>query len=147
MPDLPRVMHIDDSDDDRDLFRLAFQVSGLKAELLSFPDAFEALVYLDQTGTPAGGPRPSLIVLDLTLPQVDGRDFLGYLRTNPRYQSIPLVVLTGSNRESDRLRCKELQVESYVIKPFTSAQLSQLIPSFARWLDPSTGPPAAAYDT
>jgi CheY-like chemotaxis protein len=139
MADLPRILHIDDHDDDRLLFRRAFQVSGLKAELLSFPDAYEALVFLDQTGTASGGALPQLIVLDLTLPQVDGRDFLSYLRTNPRYQSIPLIVLTGSNRDSDQRLCQELQVERYVVKPFTTAQLSSLIPSFANWLTPSSG--------
>jgi two-component system, chemotaxis family, response regulator Rcp1 len=134
MVDLPRILHIDDQESDRLLFQRAFQASGLKAELVSLPDAFEALNFLDQTGTSAGGEPPYLIVLDLTLPQVDGRDFLTYLRTHPRYQSIPLVVLTGSFRESDKRRCEELQVDQYVVKPFTTTQLATLIPTFAHWL-------------
>ena len=75
-----------------------------------------------------------MIVLDLTLPHVDGRDFLGFLRTSPRYQSIPLIVLTGSSRMSDKQRCESLQVERYVVKPFTTAQLAALIPTFTRFL-------------
>jgi CheY-like chemotaxis protein len=140
MPAIPRILHIDDNDDDRLLFRRAFQVSGLKAELVSFPDAYESLIFLDQAGTAAGGPLPRLIVLDLTLPHVDGRDFLGFLRTSPRYQSIPLIVLTGSSRMSDKQRCESLQVERYVVKPFTTAQLAALIRGGR---DPSCpGPPA-----
>jgi CheY-like chemotaxis protein len=134
MVDNPRILHIDDADNDRLLFKRAFETSGLTADLVSFPDAFEALIFLDQAGTPSGGALPCLIVLDLTLPQVDGRDFLTYLRTHPRYQSIPLVVLTGSFRESDKRRSEELQVDQYVVKPFTTTQLASLIPTFARWL-------------
>jgi chemotaxis family two-component system response regulator Rcp1 len=134
MVDKPRILHIDDQENDRLLFKRAFQASGLQADLISLPDAFEALILLDQAGTPSGGELPYLIVLDLTLPQVDGRDFLTYLRTHPRYQSIPLVVLTGSFRESDKHRCEELQVDQYVVKPFTTTQLATLIPTFAHWL-------------
>jgi len=138
MVDKPRILHIDDQENDRLLFKRAFQASGLQADLISLPDAFEALIFLDQTGTPSGGELPYLIVLDLTLPQVDGRDFLTYLRTHPRYQSVPLVVLTGSARDSDRRRCEELQVAQYVVKPFTTTQLATLIPTFVQWLTRTT---------
>ncbi len=83
MPGQPRVLHREDSDDDRHLFRKTFEASGVKAELISIPSAFDAMVFLDQAGTPTGGDLPRIIVLDLSLPEIDGRDFLTFLPTNP----------------------------------------------------------------
>jgi two-component system response regulator len=134
MADLPRLLHIDDSDDDRLLFQRVFKQSGVKAELIGISNAFETLIFLDQAGTASGGSLPRLIVLDLTLPLVDGRDLLSHIRTNARYKHIPLIVLTGSNSPGDRERCRDFQVERFVIKPSTFAALAEVMPTFAHWL-------------
>jgi chemotaxis family two-component system response regulator Rcp1 len=134
MADLQRILHIDDSEDDRLLFERAFKASRLKAELLSFSNAFETLIFLDQAGTRSGGDIPRLIVLDLTLPLVDGRHLLSHLRANARYKRIPIVVLTGSNSREDVEYCRDFEVERYIIKPSTLAQLSELMPSLEQWL-------------
>ncbi len=136
MAENPRILHIDDSDDDRLLFARAFTASGIKADLIGFSNAFETLIFLDQTGTRSGGNIPRLIVLDLTLPMVDGRHLLAHVRSNPRYKRIPLIVLTGSNSREDVEYCRGFEVERYIIKPSTLVQLAELMPSFEQWLMP-----------
>jgi CheY-like chemotaxis protein len=136
------LLHIDDDADDRELFALAFAKSGLDGVLHSVAGAADALLYLNQLGPHIGAPRPRLIILDLSLPRLDGRELLELLRVNPRFKSIPVIVLTGSENYADMARCRALGVDDYVVKPHTSQELVELIASFDHWLVGSeTGSP------
>ena len=138
---IPRILHIDDDEDDRLVFARAFSQSGLAGVLNSVASASEALLFLNRLGSYISAHKPSLIVLDLSLPSLDGREFLEVIKSNVFFRAIPVVVLTGSEDYADMRRCRELGVEDYVVKPRTSQELIELIASLGRWLSES---PAAA---
>jgi len=138
---IPRILHIDDDEEDRMMFARAFARSGLAGVLHSVAGVSEALLFLNRLGSYIAAHQPRLIVLDLSLPGLDGREFLEVLRSNTLFKSIPIIVLTGSEDYSDMQRCRELGVADYVVKPRTSQELIELIASFGRWL---SGSPSAA---
>ncbi len=128
------VLHVDDDADDRALFARAFAKSGLGAVLHSFAGAADTLLYLNRLGPHADAERPRLIILDLSLPRLDGRALLELLKTNSRFKSIPVIVLTGSEDYADMKRCRELGIDDYVVKPRTAQELIEMIASFDHWL-------------
>jgi two-component system response regulator len=134
MARIPLILHIDDDEDDRLLFSRAFARSGLGGVLKDVGSAEEALLVLNRTGPFAQLARPRLIILDLGLPQLDGRDFLALLRSQLRYKDIPIIILSGSENYRDIQHCRELQVVEYLVKPTSMEELIALIASFDRWL-------------
>ena len=77
----------------------------------------EALRYLRQEGEHAGAVRPDLVLLDLNLPRVDGREVLARVKADDRLRTIPVVILTTSEAEEDVLRSYDLHANAYVTKP------------------------------
>jgi CheY-like chemotaxis protein len=77
----------------------------------------EALRYLFQEGEHADAVRPDLVLLDLNLPRVDGREVLARVKADDRLRTIPVVVLTTSEAEEDVLRSYDLHANAYVTKP------------------------------
>jgi CheY-like chemotaxis protein len=134
MPQIPHLLHIDDSEDDRLIFARAFAKSGLSGVLHSVSNASDALLYLNRLGPYADAPRPRLILLDLSLPRLDGREFLEVLKKNHRFRTISLIVLSGSENFKDMQRSRELGIDDYVVKPKTNQELIELIASFGHWL-------------
>jgi chemotaxis family two-component system response regulator Rcp1 len=144
---IPHILHVDDDENDRELFAYAFRRSGLGGELHSVANAADALLFLNRLGRFVKAERPRLIIIDLSLPRLDGRQFLEVVRTNMNFRSIPVVVLTGSESYADMQRCRDLGVDDYVIKPQTQHELIELISSFQRWVvGSSSGIPVAPQD-
>ena len=75
------------------------------------------MAFLRQEGEYAGRPRPDLVLLDLNLPKMDGREVLEAIKSDPDLASIPVVVLTTSETEDDVLRSYSLHANAYVTKP------------------------------
>jgi chemotaxis family two-component system response regulator Rcp1 len=80
-------------------------------------DGVEALEFLHRQGSFAGAPRPDLVLLDLNLPRVDGRQVLAEVKGDPDLRRIPVVVLTTSPSEDDILHAYDQHVNSYIRKP------------------------------
>jgi chemotaxis family two-component system response regulator Rcp1 len=80
-------------------------------------DGVEALAFLRREGQHAHAPRPDIILLDLDLPRMDGREFLVIIKGDPMLQRIPVVILTASQTEQDILRSYDLYANCYVCKP------------------------------
>ena len=80
-------------------------------------DGVEALSFLHQQGPYANSPRPDLILLDLNLPRMDGREVLAEIKRDPLLKAIPVVVLTTSTAEQDVLKVYDLYANCYVTKP------------------------------
>lgn len=127
MARIAHVLHVDDHDEDRQIFARAFNHSRVPAILHSLPSAAQALLFLNQYGRYGLMPRPKLIVMDLSLPRLDGRELLDILRSTPHLAGIPVVVLTGSSAESDMQRCRAAGVLEYLVKPTLSEEFGTLI--------------------
>lgn len=118
------VLIVDDDADDVFLARAAAQQAGIPVELISVENGEELYAYLGQKGRYAGVRRPDLILLDLNMPVVDGRQVLQELKkVNGEYRGIPIVVLTTSGSPDDVERCYAAGANSYMVK---SADFNQL---------------------
>src|SRR4030067_456325 len=116
------ILAAEDDADDRVLVEEAFQESGQDNSLYFVQDGIELLQYLRKQGSymiPASAPRPDLILLDLNMPRMDGRDALAEIKAYPVLRCIPVVVLTNSNAQADILRPYDLGGAGFIIKPET----------------------------
>ncbi|GAA1756310.1 response regulator [Luedemannella helvata] len=99
------------------LAREAFEDFKLRNHVVALGDGRAALAYLNRTGPYRDVRLPGLILLDLNLPGLDGRELLERLAADPVLAAIPVVVLTSSLAERDILRARRLRVTDYMIKP------------------------------
>src|SRR2546421_4456908 len=116
------ILVADDDSDDRAMTKEAFQASLLANDLRFVEDGVELLDYLHRRGKyadPASSPRPGLILLDLNMPRMDGREALRELKHDPRFRPLRVVILTTSKAEEDILRTYNLSAASYITKPVT----------------------------
>jgi CheY-like chemotaxis protein len=146
-PDLasiPEILLLEDSRNDRDLFALALANSGVRALLRHAGDVADAVRQLTRVGAYTHRKLPAVVVLDLALPKLDGIALLRLIRRDIIPNHIPVVVLTGSLRESDRAMCESLGVDDFQIKPVQFADLVAFAASLSRFL-PGGG--AAADET
>ena len=111
------VLLVEDDPGDVMMTREAFQDYKLHNELHVVSDGAEAMAFLRQEGEYVGRPRPDLVLLDLNLPRMDGRQVLEAIKSDPELASIPVVVLTTSENEDDVLRSYSLHANAYVTKP------------------------------
>ena len=111
------VLLVEDDPGDVMMTREAFHDYKLRNELHVVSDGAEAMAFLRQEGEYAGRPRPDLVLLDLNLPRMDGRQVLEAIKSDPELASIPVVVLTTSENEDDVLRSYSLHANAYVTKP------------------------------
>ena len=99
-------------------------------------DGQDALDFLFRHGRFVHAPRPDLILLDLGLPKVDGRELLARIKRDDQLQQIPVVVMTVSEDEEDLLYCERLQVERYLTKPIDLDKFLRLVEELkSYWLD------------
>jgi CheY-like chemotaxis protein len=124
------ILLVEDNSDDEVLTMRALRQNHIKNEVVVARDGAEALDFLYGTGPYAGkvpDPLPIVVLLDLKLPKVDGLEVLRRLRSEERTKLIPVVVLTTSNEERDRLECYKLGANSYVRKPVDFEDFSESI--------------------
>ncbi|RJR46005.1 MAG: response regulator [Desulfobacteraceae bacterium] len=114
----PVVLIAEDDADDRFLLELAFQKFEGVLDITFVKDGEELMDYLLRQGTHTG-PLPSvgLILLDLNMPRIDGREALAEIRGRAVLQSIPIVIWTTSMEDEDREYCADLGAEDFVTKP------------------------------
>ncbi len=133
------ILMADDDEDDRLLTREALREVRVANELRFVHDGEELMEYLERRGpfsAPADSPRPGLILLDLNMPRMGGREALGQIKTNPELRSIPIVVLTTTAGEAEILRSYELGANSFITKPVTFAGLVEVMRDLGRyWLE------------
>jgi two-component system, chemotaxis family, response regulator Rcp1 len=111
------VLLVEDNPADADLTRETFESSRLQLDLSVVADGAEAIAYLRHQGGYADARRPDLILLDLNLPRVDGRQVLANIKEDPDLRNIPVVVLTSSDAERDIVQSYALGANCYVTKP------------------------------
>ena len=121
------VLLVEDDPGDVMMTREAFQDYKLQNQLHVVSDGAEAMAFLRQEGDYAGRPRPDLVLLDLNLPRMDGRQVLEAIKSDSELASIPVVVLTTSENEDDVLRSYSLHANAYVTKPVDFARFIEVI--------------------
>ena len=116
---LKPILLVEDNPHDLELTLIALEKSQLANEVVIARDGAEALDYLFCRGEHGNRQigNPTVVLLDLKLPKVDGLEVLKEVRATPHLKSIPVVMLTSSKEEQDLLRSYELGVNAYVVKP------------------------------
>ena len=114
------LLLVEDNPDDEALTLRAFAKNNISNEVVVARDGVEALDYLFGIGTYAGRDvriQPQVILLDLKLPKLDGLDVLRRLRADERTALLPVVILTSSKEDEDRIQSYRLGANSYIRKP------------------------------
>jgi len=125
-----RILLAEDDPDDRLLTRRALQESRIANTISMVEDGEELMEYLRHEGEyedPEEAPRPGLILLDLNMPRMDGREALNKIKSDPKLRRIPVIVLTTSEAEQDILQSYDLGVNAFVTKPGTFDELADAI--------------------
>ena len=115
--DAIEILLVEDNPPDVDLTMEALQSGKLRNNISVVGDGIEALAFLRREGKYANAPRPQLILLDLNMPRMDGRETLAEIKKDPDLRTIPVVVLTTSKSEEDIARSYALQCNCYIAKP------------------------------
>jgi CheY-like chemotaxis protein len=144
MPLLPEILLVEDSPDDRALFARAVLESRLPVQVTYATGAAEAVLRLNRLRQYAGMPLPSLVVLDLSLPGLHGATLLQVIRNAFGPRHLPIVVLTGSFSEEDRVTCERWGISGYYVKPNTHFGLVRVVATFGRYLGAELGGAAQA---
>jgi CheY-like chemotaxis protein len=124
------ILLVEDDPGDQELTRRAFEESKIGNDLRIVENGQEALDYLQRRGEYADekmSPCPSLILLDLNMPKMDGKEFLAQFGSDPNIRRIPVVVLTTSKQDEDVIRSYDLGVNSYISKPVRMEQFIDVI--------------------
>ena len=111
------ILLVEDSPGDVRLTQEALRDARVRNRLHVASDGVEAMAFLRREGAHADAPRPDLILLDLNLPRMDGREVLREVKSDASLATIPVVILTTSDADEDIARSYELHANCYVTKP------------------------------
>ena len=123
------VLLVEDSPGDVRLTKEAFRDANSSIHLNVAADGVEAMAFLRHQGIHAHVPRPDLILLDLNLPKMDGREVLAHIKEYSSLKLIPTVILTTSDAEADIVKSYELQANCYLSKPVQLDAFEALVKS------------------
>ena len=142
------ILLVEDNPDDVVLTQRAFKRSHVMNPIAVARDGVEALDFLFARGAysdRATAPLPTLVILDLKLPKVDGLGVLKAIRENPRTRLLPVVILTSSKEEQDLIAGYSLGANSYVRKPVDFAEFAEAVKVLGiYWLMMNQSPPQGA---
>ncbi len=126
---------VEDNPGDVRLTQEALKDSKVRNNLNVLGDGLSALAFLRRQPPYENAPRPDIILLDLNLPKMDGRELLSHIKADPKLKRIPVVVITSSEAEQDILRTYDLHVNYYVTKPVDLDQFIKVVQSIETfWL-------------
>jgi CheY-like chemotaxis protein len=123
------VLLVEDSPGDVRLTVEAFRDANMSIELHVASDGVEAMAFLKREGNHENAPRPDLILLDLNLPRMDGREVLTRIKEDASLKTIPTVILTTSEAEADIVKSYQLQANCYLSKPVQLDAFESLVRS------------------
>lgn len=111
------ILLVEDNPGDAKLVQKAFELGRLANRIFHMRDGGEALDFLYRRGEYGDVPRPDIILLDLNMPGIDGRQVLAEIKADPELLTIPVIVMTTSSAEQDILESYKLHVNCYITKP------------------------------
>jgi CheY-like chemotaxis protein len=130
------VLLVEDNRDDVELTLHALRAAKIRNRVHVARDGAEALDFLFRRGEYQNVPTPDLILLDLNLPKVDGREILEEIKRDERLGRIPVIVVTSSQAEEDVARSYRLHANAYVTKPIDPAVFLRAVNAIGRfWLE------------
>src|ERR1700735_77330 len=121
------VLLVEDSPGDVRLTQESFREANPTIHLHVASDGLEALAFLRNEGSFSSAPRPDVILLDLNLPKMDGREVLARIKTDEKLRMIPTVILTTSDAETDVSNSYRLRANCYVTKPVQLEEFEALM--------------------
>jgi two-component system response regulator len=124
------ILIIEDSQDDKDLILRAFKKSNVQARIVVLQDGAEAIDYMQCTGVykdKATFDIPDIILLDLKLPKIDGKEVLETYRNDSFFRLIPIIILSSSGERNDLNDCYALGANSYIKKPIDFKHFLEII--------------------
>ena len=130
------ILMADDDEDDRLLTQDAMKESRVLNQLYFVEDGVALLQYLRREGQYADElayPKPGLILLDLNMPRMDGREALQHIKSDPELRGIPVVILTTSKQEEDMVKGYGLGAASYITKPVNFEGLVELMKAIGKY--------------
>lgn len=122
-----KILLIEDNEGDAVLTQEALLESKVHVSLHTVRDGVEALEFLRRDGQHGEAVRADLILLDLNMPRMDGREFLEVVKQDAELSSIPVVVLTTPEAETDILKTYQLQASYFITKPVDSDQFQHIV--------------------
>jgi len=121
------VLLVDDDPGDVLMIEEALESTGAPRTVYVVNDGEEALAFLRQTGEFSQAPRPDVVLLDLNMPRMDGRQVLAEVKADAALRSIPIVVLTTSQSPADIMSSYSLHANAYVTKPMNLDDLTEVV--------------------
>jgi CheY-like chemotaxis protein len=130
------ILLVEDNEGDVGLIEEVFEEAKIKNKLHVAKNGEEAMLFLRGKGKFSGYPRPDIIILDLNLPNKDGREVLREIKEDENLHNIPVIVLTTSNSEKDILGAYGLHANAYITKPLDFDQFMKVVGSIENfWLE------------
>ncbi len=123
------VLLVEDNDNDVELTKLGFKRAKFAVNLHHVRNGEECMAFLRKEGRYAEAPTPDLILLDLNMPRMDGREVLEEVTRDENLKHLPIVVLTTSKADGDVLMSYRLRCNSYIVKPVNFENFAKVIQS------------------
>ncbi len=127
------ILLAEDNENDVELTRLAFKRCKLMLNLHHVPDGDECMAFLRKQGKYSNAPTPDLILLDLNMPRMDGREVLAEVVADKTLNAIPVVVLTTSAQDVEIQKMYKLRCSSYIVKPVDFEQFLHAVGLIAEY--------------
>jgi chemotaxis family two-component system response regulator Rcp1 len=127
------ILLAEDNENDVELTRMGFKKSRLLLNLHHVKNGLECLAFLRKQGEYANVPTPDLILLDLNMPLMGGREVLAEMLADETLCSVPIVVLTTSAQDEEILKMHKLRCNSYIVKPVDFEKFLEVIRSLAEY--------------
>lgn len=125
------ILLVEDNHNDIELTRIAFEQAKFAVNLHSVLNGEDCLSFLRKEPPYVDAPTPDIILLDLNMPKMDGREVMTELANDSALKCIPIIVLTTSKSEIDILNSYNLHCNSYIVKPIEFEQFSRVIKTFS----------------
>lgn len=133
------ILYAEDEANDVLFFELALKKASLPYALVAVPDGAEAIEYLAAEEQHS---VPDLVLLDINMPKRSGLEVLEWIRQQPRFESVPVLMLTSSSRPEDMEKAQGLGANDYLLKPSDPLKLVEVVAILReRWLSRSIGAP------
>ena len=121
------ILLVEDNPGDARLVQKAFELGQLVNRFFHVSDGQEALDFLRRRGQHQDSQRPDIILLDLNMPGIDGRQVLAEIKVDPELLTIPVIVMTTSAAEQDIETCYKLHANCYIMKPLQVQEFLDLV--------------------